>query len=173
MFVTRSKLYVPLVDESQLGHDNGESSNDFGRSSPYLGEKHHKTRTIPWTLVVVIACTLINVALSVFPALFTQRKEVSQADRVITRQNLHLLPRPNQYIGLDEIQRPVPPVSRQLNTYPILLSLVDAASPDTVFDDDFAAQMVHSGFITPDDRRVRVTSTVSPFKFSSQNRLLF
>ncbi|KAF8553511.1 hypothetical protein OG21DRAFT_1373625, partial [Imleria badia] len=45
--------------------------------------------------------------------------------------------------------------------YPILLSLVDAASPETVFDDDFAMQMVHSGTITPDDRRV---STIIQFR---------
>ncbi|KAI9461087.1 hypothetical protein HD554DRAFT_2028382 [Boletus coccyginus] len=106
-------------------------------------------------------CTLLNVALSVFPAVLSPRKEVPQADTLITRQNIHLLRRPNQYIGFDEIQRPTPPVSRQLTTYPILLSLVDAASPDTVFEDDFAKGMFHSGTITPDDRRV---STIIQFR---------
>ena len=162
MFAARSNRYVPLLDQS----GNCESSSDFGSPTPSLDEKRRKdnTITIPWTLIVVILCTLLNITLSVFPTVFTQRKEVPQADTLITRQNIHHLRRPNQYIGFDEIQRPIPPVSRQLTTYPILLSLVDAASPDTVFDDDFAMQMVHSGTITPDDRRVRVTPTVSPFQ---------
>jgi len=163
MFVTRSNRYVPLLDESQLGHGNCESSIDFGPSAPYIDEKQRKPQTIPWTLVVVVLCTLLNVILSVFPTALTPRKEVPRGDIHITRQNIHLLRRPNQYIGFDEIPRPTPPVSRQLATYPILLSLVDAASPDTVFRDDFATGMFHSGTITPDDRRVRVTPTVSPF----------
>lgn len=158
MFAARSNHYVPLLDESQLGHSTCEPPNDFNPST--LDEKRRKTPAIPWTLVVIIVCTLLNITLSVFPAVFTPRKE---ADTVITRQNIHHLRRPNQYIGFDEISRPTPPISRQLTTYPILLSLVDAASPDTVFDDDFAMKMVHSGTITPDDRRVRVTPTVSLF----------
>ena len=163
MFGARSNHYVPLLNESQLGDVNCEPCKDFGPSTPYTDEKRCKTHAVPWTLVVVLACTLLNVALSVFPAVFSPRKGVSEPETYITRQNLHLLPRPNQYIGFDDIQRPTPPVNRQLTTYPILLSLVDAESPDTVFDDDFAAQMVHSGTITPDDRRVRITPTVSPF----------
>ena len=162
MFAACSNHYVPLRDESQLGDGNCESSKDFAPSALHADEKQRKAQAISWTLIVVIACTLLNVALSVFPAVLSPRNGVSQT--YITRQNLHLLPRPNQYIGFDNIPRPTPPVSRQLITYPILLSLVDAASPDTVFDDDFAAQMVHTGTITPDDRRVRVTPTVSPFR---------
>jgi len=164
MFAARSSHYVPLLGESQLGHSNCESSSDFNSSTPCLDEKQRKThwpQAIPWTLVMVIVCTLLNVALSVFPAVLTPKKEVLQADTLITRQNIHHLRRPNQYIGFDEIPRPTPPVGRQLTTYPILLSLVDAASPDTVFDDHFAMKMVHSGTITPDDRRVSVTPTMS------------
>ncbi|KAF8433676.1 hypothetical protein L210DRAFT_3649499 [Boletus edulis BED1] len=161
LFATRSNQYAPLLDDSQLAHDNRESSSsDLGPSTPYFDEKKRKSQPIPWTFIVVILCTLLNVALSVFPAMFSQTK-VSQTDTLVTRQNIHLLRRPNQYIGFDKIPRPSPPVGRQLSTYPTLLSLVDSASPDTVFEDDFVAQMVHSGTITPDDRKVRITPTMS------------
>ena len=159
MFTARSSHYAPLLDEGQLRRGDCESPTDFDPSTSFLDEKRRKTPAIPWTLIVVIACTLLNITLSVFPTVLTQRKG---ADTLVTRQNIHLLRRPNQYIGFDEIQRPTPPVSRELTSYPILLSLVDAASPDTVFDDDFDMQMVHSGTITPDHRRVRATPSVSP-----------
>jgi len=162
MFFTRSSVYVPLLGENQPSHGNTErSSSDCPGSPPYFNEKQPKSHAIPWTLIVVVACTLLNVALSLFPGVLSLDKVTPQSEALITRQNIHLLRRPNQYIGFDEIQRPNPPVGRQLNTYPILLSLVDTASPDTVFEDDFATQMMHSGTITPDDRIVRATPTMS------------
>lgn len=79
----------------------------------------------------------------------------------LTRQDLFKLRRPSQYIRLDEIPRPSPPVERQFNNYPIAVGQVDSALPNRVIDNAVNIHMVHSGTIIPEDIRVHVSPTVS------------
>ncbi|KIJ64928.1 hypothetical protein HYDPIDRAFT_111615 [Hydnomerulius pinastri MD-312] len=147
-----SSEYVSLLPKAHTDHDASECSSDSG-----LTERHSQLQLASWAMVLVVACTFLNIALSFLPVVLEQRVP----DQLITRQNIHLLPRPNQYIGFDKIPRPSPPTPREFTNYPILLSLVDAAAPEVVFEDEIAMRMVRSGMITPDDRKVRATSTMS------------
>ncbi|OBZ67428.1 hypothetical protein A0H81_12746 [Grifola frondosa] len=120
------------------------------------------TRTVPsigpWTVIICLACTFANIFVTVFYPL--DRADLPTASRM-TQKDIHHLRRPSQYIGLDEIARPSPPIPRQFDNYPILITQVDSAHREKVFDDDARAYMSRIGTITPEDRRVHVSNTVS------------
>lgn len=78
----------------------------------------------------------------------------------VTYQDIQALRRPSQFIRFDEIKRPSPPGHKEFNNYPILVTQVDSARKDKVFEDDVKRYMAPIGTISPRDRRVLVTDTV-------------
>lgn len=102
-------------------------------------------------------CTVVNLALS-----FLARDGPSlPVAPPVTRKNIHLLRRPSQFIRFDEIERPSPPAPKQFENYPILLAQIDSSDTSKVFPDDPRKYMSHVGTISPEDRRVLVSETVS------------
>ncbi|KZT21747.1 hypothetical protein NEOLEDRAFT_1098772, partial [Neolentinus lepideus HHB14362 ss-1] len=103
-------------------------------------------------VVVAVACTLANGALVLFdghpPYLGTR-----SLPRSMTK-----LPRPNQFIGLDRIERQTPPISREFVNYPFLLTQIDSSRPAYVYADNPKGHMTFRGYISPEDRRVHVSS---------------
>lgn len=154
-FSSSSRPYRPLSLTPQEAIDS-ESDNDHNSKA-----KWHKTSQtmLNWPLVVVIFCTFINLLLVYTPA-FPQGSSLS-SDKLITRKNIHLLRRPSQYMRFDEIARTSPPVSREFTNFPMSVSLVDHSAPSHVFNDYLATRMTRTGTISPDDRKVHVTQTVS------------
>ncbi|KAG2052018.1 hypothetical protein BDR06DRAFT_958385 [Suillus hirtellus] len=61
----------------------------------------------------------------------------------------------------DEIARTSPPIPRELTSFPMSVSLVDRAAPGHVFNDYLAMRTTRAGTISPDDRKVHVTQSVS------------
>ncbi|KAG2122840.1 hypothetical protein BD769DRAFT_1360151 [Suillus cothurnatus] len=61
----------------------------------------------------------------------------------------------------DEIARPSPPTPREFTNFPMSVSLVDRSAPSHVFNDYLATRTTRSGTISPYDRKVHVTQTVS------------
>lgn len=77
-----------------------------------------------------------------------------------TPHTLKTIRRPNQFIGLDKVERgqvTYPPFAN----YPALLTQVDASNPNYVYSDDPLRWKTSRGSISPDDRRVLLTATVS------------
>ncbi|KAG1812211.1 uncharacterized protein BJ212DRAFT_1520413 [Suillus subaureus] len=152
-FSSSSRPYRPL---SLTPQEVIDSENDDDHKA-----KLHKTSraVLHWPLVVVILCTFINLLLVSTPA-FLQGSSVSP-DELITRKNVHLLRRPSQYIRFDEIERTSPPILREFTNFPMSVSLVDHSAPSHVFNDYLAMRTTRTGTISPDDRKVHVTQTVS------------
>lgn len=106
-----------------------------------------------WPLIVCLLCTLLNIVLYHLPVPITPAS--------ITGQDIWRLRRPSQYIRLDEIARPSPPVSRRFDNYPIVVVQVDSAHQDRVIDGHAHRHMVNSGNILPLEKHVYVSKTVS------------
>ncbi|KAG9221717.1 hypothetical protein CCMSSC00406_0005630 [Pleurotus cornucopiae] len=107
-------------------------------------------------LLACILCTVFNLILS-----FRFETAKSNAYPIVTYKDIQSLRRPSQFIRFDEIKRPSPPVHKEFNNYPILMTQVDAAQKDKVFEDDVKRYMTTIGTISPRDRRVLITDTIS------------
>ncbi|KAJ7591579.1 hypothetical protein C8J56DRAFT_781593 [Mycena floridula] len=71
------------------------------------------------------------------------------------------LQRPSQFIGFDKISRPSPPVPRQFENFPLLLTQVDSANPDKFFGQYLKKYTASIGTVYPEIRRVQITDTIS------------
>jgi len=111
-----------------------------------------------WAIIVSLLSVCVNCAIflasSNLPACVDPMKSV-------THENIHLLRRPNPFIGMDNITRPVPPIHREFVNFPQVIQQVDAQQPKFVYDDDPLRYMSSRGLVSPEDRRVQVTPSVS------------
>ncbi|KAL4256369.1 Ubiquitin 3 binding protein But2 C-terminal domain-containing protein [Pleurotus pulmonarius] len=137
---------LPVSPESPTLND------DDGLSPP-----KQSTLTPRICLLACILCTIFNLVLSFrFEATLK-----SNAYPPVTYKDIQSLRRPSQFIRFDEITRASPPVHKEFNNYPILMTQVDSAQKDKVFEDDVKRYMTPIGTISPRDRRVLVTDMVS------------
>lgn len=112
-----------------------------------------------WPLIVCLLCTLFNVALYHLPIPMA----AATTPTSITGQDMWRLRRPSQYIRLEEIARPSPPVPRHFDNYPIVVVQVDSAHQDRAIDGHARRYMVNSGNILPLDKHMYVSKSVSTF----------
>lgn len=153
-FFPSSRSYRPLSLTPEEVINDSESDDD------HKAKLHKTSRTVlHWPLVAVIFCTFINLLLVSAPT-FLQASSIS-SDKLITRKNVHLLRRPSQYMRFDEIERTSPPIPREFTNFPMSVSLVDHSAPSHVFNDYLAMRTTRAGTISPNDRKVHVTQTVS------------
>ncbi|KZT01740.1 uncharacterized protein LAESUDRAFT_663344 [Laetiporus sulphureus 93-53] len=75
---------------------------------------------------------------------------------------LHLR-RPSQFIGLDRIASPSPPTPFHFNNFPIIITSIDDAHGNRVFDNDSGRYLGHSGGISSGQQRILV-STIIKFR---------
>ncbi|KAG2111641.1 uncharacterized protein F5147DRAFT_573363 [Suillus discolor] len=61
----------------------------------------------------------------------------------------------------DDIARTSPSIPREFTNFPMSVSLVDHSAPSHVFNDYLAMRTTRAGTISPNDRKVHVTQTVS------------
>ncbi|THH21391.1 hypothetical protein EW146_g149 [Bondarzewia mesenterica] len=109
-------------------------------------------------VLICFLCTLVNIALT-FKSNTTPSPSLLSSS--LTREDIQHLRRPSQFIGLENVRRPSPPVAKQFDNYPILLSQVDQAEESKVFDNEQRRYMSHAGTISPEYGRVLVNRTIS------------
>lgn len=152
-------MYQPLPSESPSDFPEEHEVEDVEATDPDpLNHRSHPY--LP--LLLCILFTLLNIVVTLASQRIGSSTNASSRTTPITHKNIHQLRRPSQYIRFDEVLRPVPPVPRQFENYPITLAQVDAADSGKVFEEDLAAYMSPIGTVVPGDRRVLVTPTVSP-----------
>ncbi|KZT68641.1 hypothetical protein DAEQUDRAFT_692312 [Daedalea quercina L-15889] len=107
--------------------------------------------------IVCVFCAIINTVLFVrLPAALGLPGEKAAASI-----NIADLRRPSQYIQLDFVERPSPPHHREFDNHPILVSIIDSQHPQKVGEVDARRYMSHNGMISPAERHVIVTDTMS------------
>jgi len=106
---------------------------------------------------ICVVCTITNITIFFLSRTGPRIPD----DLVVSRDALRRLRRPSQYIGLDEVIRPSPPIPVQFNNYPIVVASVDNHKQDVLFEVDARRFMSPSGMISSEARRVLVTDTVS------------
>ncbi|PSR83172.1 hypothetical protein PHLCEN_2v377 [Hermanssonia centrifuga] len=112
-----------------------------------------------WALAICVLCTAINLV-TTFTVPFSSTPPAKPMGS-LTANDVRLLRRPSQYIGLEKVVRPSPPEPKSFWIYPIVLAPIDNADKSKVFDDDPKRYASQIGTITPEIRRVLVTDTVS------------
>ncbi|KAF7799948.1 hypothetical protein EIP86_011191 [Pleurotus ostreatoroseus] len=113
----------------------------------------------PWTIAACILCTIVNVFTMIWsPPSFTLPPRPLTS---LTPNEGRLLRRPSQFMGLDKVSRPSPPQPTSLLNYPIVILPVDSEHSRKVFDHSPKRHSSQVGMITPEDRRVVVTDTLS------------
>ncbi|KAH9478941.1 hypothetical protein JR316_0009404 [Psilocybe cubensis] len=80
---------------------------------------------------------------------------------IIRKGQYNNLKRPSPFIGLEKLRRPSPPEPRTLLNYPEVIAQIDAQYPKKVFDDDPKRYMSHTGYVSPEDRRVAISPSIS------------
>ncbi|KAK7036790.1 hypothetical protein VNI00_011456 [Paramarasmius palmivorus] len=112
-----------------------------------------------WAIIVSLLSVCINCA--IFLASSKLNEECVDPITSVTNENIHLLRRPSPFIGMDNITRPVPPVYREFVNFPQVIQQVDSEKPRFTFDDDPLRYMSSRGLVSPEERRVQVTDSVS------------
>ncbi|CCM06169.1 uncharacterized protein FIBRA_08410 [Fibroporia radiculosa] len=159
MFASRFRSEYRRVLASPTGEDDhayDAGSDDEKKPAGTM----HLGRFATLSLVVCIVCTVANVLIACKPMGAGMSMMTMRPPAPLTRQDMHRLRRPSQFIGLADIHRPVPPVPRQFDNWPMLVAQVDSADSDKVFR-SHRAHMTHSGTVVPEDRHIQTTSTVT------------
>ncbi|EPQ55669.1 hypothetical protein GLOTRDRAFT_115949 [Gloeophyllum trabeum ATCC 11539] len=118
-------------------------------------EKSALSRNLVWLVVACALCTVANIA-----ATGINMRLHAVEPKFGTPHTLKTIRRPNQFIGLDKVERGQVTYTPFAN-YPALLTQVDASNPNYVYSDDPLRWKTSRGSISPDDRRVLLTATVS------------
>lgn len=151
-----------LLEQASDDSLDGEK-NLLQDACPTCGHRRSQStlsRTSLWTILAVLLLTCIN-ALLLYASSILPNQCVDPIMQVTT-ENLHELRRPSPFIGLQDIERPVPPIDRELVNFPQVLQQVDGKEEkrNFVYDDDPLAYMSINGLVSPESRRVLVTNTV-------------
>ncbi|KAH9929374.1 uncharacterized protein B0H18DRAFT_996833 [Fomitopsis serialis] len=85
----------------------------------------------------------------------------SSDEKATTTFGVQELRRPSQYIHLDSVARPSPPVPRNFVNHPILVSIIDSDHTHKVAEVDARRYMSHNGMISPPERHYIIADTVS------------
>ncbi|TFK50663.1 hypothetical protein OE88DRAFT_282959 [Heliocybe sulcata] len=104
-------------------------------------------------VVLAILCTLVNGILVLL--------DRGSPKEGVLRSPRAKLPRPNQFVGLDTIPRPTSPIHREFTNYPSLVIQIDSSRPGFVYSDDPNGHMTFRGYVSPEDRRIQISSVVS------------
>lgn len=141
----------------QNGDDSSSDADSLEGAVPVVRQKRSSLGS--WAMAVCVLCTVINLGTTfwsppAYPA--AAQKPLS----AYTPNDVRLLRRPNQYVGLEKVQRPTPPEPRNFTNYPLVILPIDSANPKKVFDHDPKRHSSQVGTITPEERRVVVTDTV-------------
>ncbi|KAI0258513.1 hypothetical protein BC834DRAFT_975090 [Gloeopeniophorella convolvens] len=111
---------------------------------------------------VCVFCTVLNVYATLnSPSAAKATFSATSSLHALSRKDISRLRRPSTFIGFDSVRRPYPPIHREINTYPVVLTQIDRTNPKKAFDDDTARYLSPTGTIAVEKRRVLVTESVS------------
>lgn len=105
-----------------------------------------------WSLLALATCLAATIA-NIMALRF--------APGVPSTPDINRLRRPSQFIGLDKIVRPTPPIPRQFDNFPFLVSRTDSQHQDKVLGVDEFSYMSTVGTITPELYRIQVSNSIS------------
>lgn len=109
------------------------------------------SRRIVLGAIVCVLCTIINVALLTRGQLFSVLPQSSPGRQTTS------LARPNQYIGLETVNRTrFPFIAKPIVNFAPLLTQVSNAEPDLVYPVDIHRWLSPFGTVSPDDRHFYV-----------------
>jgi len=132
----------PFLKEEDSASPSSTSGKVEGKPSG------SQRRSVKLSLIIGSLCTLLN--LLIFHS--------ARDDRARTFRDVARLRRPNQFIGLDELQsETISPRS----IHPQLLSIINKSEPSRAYGDDPAKLSLWHGFWPPEERTFQVTSEVS------------
>ena len=115
-------------------------------------------------VLLCTACAAINWYISItYP---TVAGNASATDlRAVSRDQYNTLRRPSPFIGFEDISRSSPPIPRTLINYPATIGLVNSSHPEQIFSDDPKQHMTATGTVSPEERIVMLSKTVSFFYY--------
>ncbi|TFY55970.1 hypothetical protein EVJ58_g7916 [Rhodofomes roseus] len=126
---------------------------------PTQVSRYH-THMYTWAVAICMVCTMLN-AMFLASTFRSDHSLLAPSVTSIPRKDIWKLRRPNQYIGLDEIERPTPPLPKQFDNFPIAVAQVDSLDVGRVIENGLKTHMGASGSYVPDDKQVVVTERVS------------
>jgi len=146
-----AELYERLPQEAEDGPDHSKTAHSSGL---HAGRGSILRRFETWAVFASLLCTTLNLAL-----FFSTPQSSSAPALQATR-----LPRPNQYIGLERVNRKflnaTPP--DPIVTFPLVLTQVTSRRPQYVFPVDTHRQFTPGvGTVSSDDKPFVVNSTTN------------
>ncbi|KAI0259600.1 hypothetical protein BC834DRAFT_974151 [Gloeopeniophorella convolvens] len=109
---------------------------------------------------ICVFCTVINIYIALNARSATGEPFSATSLHSLSRKDVSRLRRPSTFIGFDSIHRPSPPIPKQINTFPSVLTQIDKTNPK-VFDDNAARYLSTNGTVAAEKRRVLVTNAIS------------
>ncbi|KAI0258332.1 hypothetical protein BC834DRAFT_835798 [Gloeopeniophorella convolvens] len=109
---------------------------------------------------VCVFCTVINIYAALNTPSANGESVAATSLRSLSRKDISRLRRPSTFIGFDSIHRPSPPIPKQINTFPVILTQIDKTNPK-VFDDNTARYLSTNGTVAVEKRRI---STIMQFR---------
>lgn len=157
-----SKLrYRPLnIDDEFEEQYSGASRKDIAQRAAGFAWRRINLEWL--TLIICLLCTVAN--------LLPLRPPSTHKPATDAPIDLYSLRRPSIYIGLELVERPVPPIPRSIFDFPFVLTQLDSANPFKVFGEDLKRFLTRSGTVSPDERRFQVTSNVRLRVVNTQHR---
>lgn len=156
-----------------LGRRSSKEALPYNALSPTWSDEgsdnavpaHRPSNRLGIFAIVLCTClTIVNIVVAsrsrthVAPHLIRSYRDV----------DIQSLRRPSQFIGLDTVARPSPPIPRNITIYPTVLAQIDEQNPDMVFDDDPKHYTRRVGTISLEDRRVQITDSVRLCSFCGE-----
>lgn len=157
-FGSRTANYVLLRPSPK-----SDSSNSIDSGSDSLSDDaapRSATTTGNYLLLLCLIFTALN---GCFAYLGLRSCQCTPSPSEMSRKDVNLLRRPSQYMYFDTIPRPEVPIAKNFTNFPIFTGSVDFENPNKVFEPNSVALsfMTHAGTIYPEDKRLRVTQSIS------------
>lgn len=138
------------------------NSTDDIRPSTSLG--HSVSAANIMAVLLCTACAAINWYISITRPMVSGNAPATDL-RAVSRDQYNTLRRPSPFIGFEDISRSSPPIPRTLINYPATIALVNSSQPEQIFNDDPKQHMTATGTVSPEERLVLLSKTVSFFSY--------
>jgi hypothetical protein len=140
--------------------DETLSSHDSTDELTHNPAPARTSRTALYATIVCVLCTLANLSILVYDRLHPSTVNLSLYElQSPMRTDLINLRRPSQFLGLDKVKRPSPPVHKETINFPFIVGRVDGANPRRVITGGSESRIISTSGI--EARKVEAKGTVS------------
>ena len=114
----------------------------------------------PYSAIICVLCTIANVSTLLYSQSRPSTFNLSLYElQLPSRTDLKNLRRPSQFVGLNKIERPFPPVHTEIINFPLLVGRVDEANPWSAIPEGPDTRRIFNSGI--EARKVEVRGSVS------------